>query len=159
MGRSRTRLVTMLPSQVAVSTVIVEILWFQFIMSSCKTTRTKCRVTLWLEFAQDQSLCCKVGWPQALWQWRYYSFSLLHDLVVTASAVPARFVSFAKAELTASVRHIERFLKRFLNFLQFQSRGHGWLKNEEKNKSKGNSKAFCILRKGEKAQLKFICSK
>ena len=48
-----------------------------------------------------------------------------------------------KAELTASICHIARFLK--LGILIYNSEGYGWLKNEKKKKNTGNYKALCVL--------------
>ena len=56
--------------------------------------------------------------------------------------------SLKQTELT----HHSPFLKIRSTNLQFQSPGHGWQKNEEKEKKNtGNCKVLCVSRKRNKA--------
>ena len=49
-------------------------------MRSCKNTKSKGHVTLWVEALQGKSPCCHVWWPKTLWKWRHNGFSLSRDI-------------------------------------------------------------------------------
>lgn len=63
--------VTKLPSLVAIGTVVVNTGWFYLATWSCRTTRLKGGVTLWVGTTRGKLPSCHVWLLWALWWWVY----------------------------------------------------------------------------------------